>query len=142
MALLIDCFSYDLEVHLQMQAKEVHCRTFDLSLRVTVLSADPCKNISCDNYAKCSALPNDTAVCQCEDDCTPEPVKPVCGSDMVTYASECALKAKACVEKKMTLVKSRGICRKCLRRLSVLKLCLSRNNIVFLYMLSLIASLN
>ena len=74
--------------------------------------ADPCKNVSCDYHAKCSALPNDTAVCQCVEDCTAETFKPVCGSDMVTYPSECALKAKACMEKKMTTVKSSGICRK------------------------------
>lgn len=95
------------------QEKQNNRKTFIQSLRFTLLySLDPCKNVSCDYHAKCSAFPNDTAVCQCMD-CTAEPVKPVCGSDMVTYPNECALKAKACKEKKALTVKSIGICRKC-----------------------------
>lgn len=95
------------------QEKQNNRKTFIQSLRFTLLySVDPCKNVSCDYHAKCSAFPNDTAVCQCMD-CTAEPVKPVCGSDMVTYPNECALKAKACKEKKALTVKSIGICRKC-----------------------------
>lgn len=82
--------------------------------KLTVLfSVDPCKDVRCDYNARCRPLPNDTALCECEDDCSTEPVKPVCGSDMVTYPNECALKAKACTEKQMTTVKSKGICRKC-----------------------------
>ena len=78
-------------------------------------SLDPCKDVKCGYNAKCRSLPNDTALCECEDDCSTEPVKPVCGSDMVTYPNECALKAKVCLEKKMTTVKSKGICRKYLQ---------------------------
>lgn len=81
--------------------------------------ADPCKNVSCDYYAKCYALPNDTADCRCVEDCTNEPVKPVCGSDMVSYPNQCTLKANACVEKTATTVKSSGICRKCSQRVSL-----------------------
>ena len=73
---------------------------------------DPCQNVTCDYHSKCSALPNDTAVCLCEDDCASEPYKPVCGSDGVTYQSECALKAKACKERKVITVDAEGICRK------------------------------
>ena len=79
---------------------------------IVLYSAAPCKNVTCDFNAKCRALPNDTALCECVDDCTTEPVKPVCGSDMVTYPSECDLKAKACKEQKRTTVKAKGICRK------------------------------
>lgn len=80
-------------------------------------SIDPCKEEKCEYNAKCRSLPNDTALCECTDDCSKDPDKPVCGSDMVTYPNECALKAKACMEKQMTTVKSKGICRKYLKRL-------------------------
>ena len=80
-------------------------------------SIDPCKEVKCEYNAKCRSLPNDTALCECTDDCSKEPDKPVCGSDMVTYPNECALKATACMEKQMTTVKSKGICRKYLKSL-------------------------
>ena len=83
------------------------------SSKLTLLySVDPCREVKCEYNAKCRSLPNDTALCECQDDCSTEPVEPVCGSDMVTYPNECALKAKSCMEKRMTTVKSKRICRK------------------------------
>lgn len=80
-------------------------------------AVDPCEDVVCDYNAECRALPNDTALCQCVDDCSAEPFKPVCGSDLVTYASECALKGKACKNEMAISVVSEGICREYLKTL-------------------------
>ncbi|KOC64151.1 Agrin, partial [Habropoda laboriosa] len=60
---------------------------------------EACKNINCDFEATCELGPDDYPRCSCKFDCasiSPENMRPVCGSDLRTYSSLCAMKMEAC----------------------------------------------
>ena len=85
-------------------------------------SLDPCKDVKCDFFAKCLGLADDSTVCRCSLDCSPNEVDLVCGSDGITYLSECHLQTKICQERKPISVATIGICREyCLLMVATLK---------------------
>ncbi|KOX73004.1 Agrin [Melipona quadrifasciata] len=60
---------------------------------------EACKNINCDFEATCELGPDDYPRCSCKFDCasiSQENMRPVCGSDLRTYSSLCAMKMEAC----------------------------------------------
>nr|XP_033325096.1 agrin-like isoform X2 [Megalopta genalis] len=60
---------------------------------------EDCKNINCDFEATCELGPDNYPRCSCKFDCasiSPENMRPVCGSDLRTYPSLCAMKMEAC----------------------------------------------
>ncbi|XP_012134938.1 agrin isoform X3 [Megachile rotundata] len=60
---------------------------------------EACKNINCDFEATCELGPDEYPRCSCKFDCasiSPENMRAVCGSDLRTYSSLCAMKMEAC----------------------------------------------
>ena len=73
--------------------------------------ADPCKFVKCTNhYEKCFVEANGSARCKCPSSACPELMEPVCGSDNVTYNSECHMKYRACQDFSPIVVVSQGRC--------------------------------
>lgn len=57
-------------------------------------SLDPCDEKVCHQFASCSRTETNTAKCVCRQ-CENE-YKTVCGSDGLSYASQCYLELRAC----------------------------------------------
>lgn len=74
-----------------------------------VLCVDLCAKHNCQMYARCQVQSNKpVCVCPvCNDDSNP-----VCGSDGVTYANVCNLKATACKYKREILIAKEKPCGK------------------------------
>ncbi|CAI5441603.1 unnamed protein product [Caenorhabditis angaria] len=72
-----------------------------------------CESQKCDFYSSCVVGTNGKATCQCPDYCTGEH-REVCGTDGVTYSSECHLRKSACHYKKFIVTAFEGKCDACL----------------------------
>ncbi|VDO98563.1 unnamed protein product [Soboliphyme baturini] len=72
---------------------------------------DGCQNNACDYYAYCVSDGRGNSECRCPDisDCR-ESKKVVCGTDGVTYESECHLRVSACQQRLFVMVASAGAC--------------------------------
>ncbi|EDO36372.1 predicted protein [Nematostella vectensis] len=69
---------------------------------------DPCSNVFCHAGQECVAAKG-KASCECLSEC-PDHIKPVCGSDGVTYPNHCELHRIACVHTKKITIRSKGPC--------------------------------
>ena len=70
----------------------------------------PCETYFCAFGAVCFVdLVTTKPYCQCQNQC-PTVFAPVCGSDNVTYASECLLEKASCVHQKRIRIKKPGVC--------------------------------
>ena len=66
----------------------------------------------CPYNGVCTVNPTtNEASCRCPDKCN-SIFSPVCGSDGVTYNSECHLRVSSCTQQKRILVRQRGTCGK------------------------------
>nr|pir hypothetical protein T13C2.5 - Caenorhabditis elegans [Caenorhabditis elegans] len=75
------------------------------------------KKEKCDFYSACVVGENEKAECKCPDDCPSyemEEGKEVCGTDGVTYSSECHMKKSACHQSKFVMTAFEGKCDECL----------------------------
>ncbi|CAI2344090.1 unnamed protein product [Caenorhabditis sp. 36 PRJEB53466] len=76
-----------------------------------------CKDKKCDFYSSCVVGENHRPECKCPDDCPTSELgqgKEVCGTDSVTYSSECHLRKSACHQKKFIVMAFEGKCDECL----------------------------
>ncbi|XP_022661641.1 agrin-like isoform X4 [Varroa destructor] len=69
---------------------------------------EPCEKIYCRFGAECH-VSDDKAYCRCRRTCS-DTFAPVCGSDGVTYSSECKLKMASCINQKRIYVDTTGAC--------------------------------
>ncbi|XP_015598499.1 agrin isoform X2 [Cephus cinctus] len=77
-----------------------------------------CENKKCDHYAICESDSAGEAKCVCPKNCDESEKEPpaaskVCGSDRVTYASECALKKASCSTQTLIVLSYKGDCELC-----------------------------
>uniref|UniRef100_T1JKE2 Kazal-like domain-containing protein n=1 Tax=Strigamia maritima TaxID=126957 RepID=T1JKE2_STRMM len=77
---------------------------------VLVISDPPCEKLFCTFGSICviDKMTNE-AYCKCQETCSAV-FAPVCGSDDVTYSSECQLRMASCNQQKRILVKYKGSC--------------------------------
>ncbi|XP_076388607.1 agrin isoform X4 [Megachile rotundata] len=78
-----------------------------------------CENKKCDYYAECKSDSGGEANCVCPTKCDTSKeladAEKVCGSDGVTYASECAMKVASCASQTHITVSYIGDCEMCAR---------------------------
>jgi coxsackievirus/adenovirus receptor len=70
---------------------------------------NPCQSLNCHPYQDCVIDRTGSAACACPDIC-PVVSKPVCGSDQITYNSECELRRTACLKNVAITVKFEAAC--------------------------------
>ncbi|XP_043286401.1 agrin-like isoform X3 [Venturia canescens] len=74
---------------------------------------EACKDIHCDFEATCELGPDKFPRCSCKFDCgsvLPENAIPVCGSDLKTYPSICAMKMEACQRQQELRLRPLDLC--------------------------------
>nr|XP_050849942.1 agrin-like isoform X3 [Vespula vulgaris] len=74
---------------------------------------EACKDIHCDFEATCELGPDKFPRCSCRFDCasiSPENMRPVCGSDLRTYSSLCAMKMEACQRQQELRLRPLDLC--------------------------------
>ncbi|CAB3372768.1 Hypothetical predicted protein [Cloeon dipterum] len=75
---------------------------------------DGCKSKKCDFYSMCESDQNGDAKCVCpQQSCVSNITTPICGSDGITYFSECELRIYACKMQKMVTIAHAGVCDAC-----------------------------
>ncbi|XP_048504803.1 agrin-like isoform X3 [Athalia rosae] len=72
-----------------------------------------CENKKCEHYAECDSDSGGEARCICPRNCDNAVETPVCGSDGITYTSECALKKASCTSATLIVVSYKGDCGLC-----------------------------
>lgn len=73
------------------------------------LNLNPCQNLSCSFHEVCEINEHGIASCVCPKSC-PLVMRPVCGSDEITYESVCDLERNACISKSNTTIHFFGPC--------------------------------
>lgn len=83
------------------------------SLLILILFQDssPCYQVTCPFYGTCRLKKNGTLFCECVSSC-PKIYKPVCGSDGMSYFSECFLQSNSCLLSQQITVEHPGHCSK------------------------------
>ncbi|KAM7030447.1 LOW QUALITY PROTEIN: agrin [Acridotheres tristis] len=91
-------------------ACELHAMACVLQRDIGVSHKGPCDRCGqCQFGAICEA---ESGRCVCPTECVPS-AQPVCGTDGVTYGSECELHVRACTQQKNIGVASQGHCKSC-----------------------------
>jgi len=76
---------------------------------VQFLGGNPCATVNCKHNEECVIDKFGIAACQCVSDCEPV-LRPVCGTDGVTYDSMCHLLESTCHLQSNVTWASNGIC--------------------------------
>ena len=80
------------------------------SLDCVPVGVNPCSDLVCGPGEHCNVDPASfTAHCSCPSIC-PQLLRPVCGSDGLTYDSDCHLRRSACLERLNVTVRHHGSC--------------------------------
>ncbi|XP_065557562.1 agrin-like [Artemia franciscana] len=82
---------------------------------ITDTQADNCESKICDFSSKCVQDSQGNAVCECPHCSEDEGLySPVCGTDGISYSSECHLKAEACKKEQHVIIAYAGHCDLCM----------------------------
>lgn len=73
------------------------------------IGVNPCSSVQCKLNEECVINKYGIAACECISDCEPI-VRPVCGSDGLTYDSNCHLQQSSCQLKTAVTVAYNGVC--------------------------------
>ena len=68
-----------------------------------------CERKYCPFGGECIITADNAAECTCITHC-PDEFAPVCGTDNVTYASECRMKVASCTQEKRIIPRAQGSC--------------------------------
>jgi hypothetical protein len=71
----------------------------------------PCSKAGCEPDEECQVDEKGMPQCQCKGPCPPIH-RPVCGSDQLTYSSNCELEREACLQKRSIKLLYEGVCGK------------------------------
>ena len=82
-----------------------------IHITLSLFIKEPCSNVKCEHYGKCFVKFEGTTECICPY-CSMNDVTPVCGSDGLTYASECHLRVASCKTQSLIAVASSSPCSK------------------------------
>ncbi|GIY85611.1 kazal-like domain-containing protein [Caerostris darwini] len=84
----------------------------DISKNVFLVS-ETCEKMYCSFGALCLVdQTSQQAYCRCEQHC-PDVFSPVCGSDSVTYSSDCQLQMASCSQQRRIYIHHQGQCGTC-----------------------------
>ena len=90
----------------------LQCVHFTLRYIFHVYISGPCERKYCAFGGECTVDEvSGEAQCHCIEDC-PDVFMPICGTDNVTYASECRLNIASCTQQRRIKTRSQGSCGK------------------------------
>lgn len=78
-----------------------------------------CQDLNCTHFSRCQIASNGRAECQCPECPAPAQKRPVCGSNGITYESECQLQMKSCESGSKISVWKEGACGEFMNRSQV-----------------------
>ena len=84
---------------------------------IVIVILGPCDRKYCPYGGEC-AVEDGAAKCRCIEGCS-DVFQPVCGTDNVTYSSECRLKIASCTQHKRIRTKTHGSCGKYIHYITV-----------------------
>ncbi|KAK7579954.1 hypothetical protein V9T40_000583 [Parthenolecanium corni] len=83
----------------------------DRVVEVSSVRKEVCQDILCDFEGTCETGPDGLPRCACIFDCSLEPEKLVCGSDLQMYSSVCHMKMKSCQKQEEIRLRPIELCR-------------------------------
>ncbi|CAH1773592.1 unnamed protein product [Owenia fusiformis] len=104
-----DANSYSNECMMHMASCKARVEIRVLYRGICREGKNACQGMTCDPMEECHVNRNGKAECRCPPECEAI-MRPVCGSDLNTYDSECDLKRQSCITKRPIRLKFIGPC--------------------------------